>query len=138
MLRFLRNTTFVIWLTISLASFAVTATVWAVSQTLRVAALTKTVATQTFQNRKQIARLKAIARLRRIATAVPVLGLGTAAYFEETDIREWLEDNPGKTNADYACEIADLTAEVMDEVLAELPSPTALPEWAIPECRQEN
>jgi hypothetical protein len=77
------------------------------------------------------------ARLRRIATAVPIVGLGAAGYFEERDRRDWLDANPGKTNADYACEIAELTASVMDEVLAELPMITQLPEWAMPECDGE-
>lgn len=100
--------------------------------------MSKAVAAQAFQNRQQIARLKAKARLRRIATAVPLVGLGAAAYFEEHDRREWLDANPGKTSADYACEIAKLTAEVMDEVMAELPMAVHLPEWATPECEAEQ
>ncbi len=137
MVSFLRNTTFAILLIISLASLAVSASIWAVSQTMRVTAMSKAVATQAIQNRQQIARLKAKARIRRIATAVPIVGLGAAGYFEERDRREWLDANPGKTNADYACEIAALTADVMDEVLAELPMTIQLPEWAIPVCESE-
>lgn len=99
--------------------------------------MSKAVAAQAIQSRQQIARLKAKARLRRIATAVPLVGLGAAAYFEENDRREWLDANPGKTNADYACEIAELTTEVMGEVMAELPMAVHLPQWAMPECEVE-
>jgi hypothetical protein len=101
---------------------------------MRVAAMSKAVAAQAVQNRRQIARLAAKARLRRIVTAVPLVGLGAVGYFEERDRREWLEANPGKTNADYACEIAELTTEVMDEVLAGMPMDIQLPGWAVPEC----
>ncbi len=99
--------------------------------------MSKYVATQAIQHRQQIARLKAKARLKRAVIAVPIFGLGAVAYFEERDRREWLDANPGKTNADYVCEIAELTASVMDEVLAELPMGTQLPEWAMPECEIE-
>lgn len=99
--------------------------------------MTKALATQAIQNRKQIARLRAKARLRRFVAAVPIAGIGAAGYFEERDRREWLGANPGKTNADYACEIAELSAEVMDEFLAELPTGGKLPSWAIPECEND-
>lgn len=105
---------------------------------MRVATLSKAVATQAVQNRKQIARLAAKARLRRIVTALPLAGMVVAAYFEERDRREWLEANPGKTNADYACEVAELTTEVMDEVLAGMPMEIQLPDWVVPECEKET
>jgi hypothetical protein len=137
LLRLLRNTTFVLFLIVSLASLAISTSIWAVSQTMRVAALSKAVATQAVQNRRQIGRLAAKARLRRIVAAVPLAGIAAAGYFEERDRREWLEVNPGKTNADYACEVAELTTEVMDEVLAGMPMEIQLPEWAVPECVTE-
>ena len=137
MLGLLRNSTFVILLIGSLTSLAVSASIWAISQTMRVATLSKSVATQAVQNRRQIARLAAKARLRRIVAAVPLAGIAAAGYFEERDRREWLEANPGKTNADYACQVAELTTEVMDEVLAGMPMEIQLPGWAVPECETE-
>lgn len=83
---------------------------------------------------KKIAKLKATARLKRAVTAIPVVGIGAAGYFEESERREWLASNPGKTNADYACEIAELTSEVLDKVVSELPMNVKLPSWAIPDC----
>lgn len=138
MLGLLRNSTFVLLLIVSLTSLAVSTSIWAISQTMRVATLSKAVATQAVQNRKQIARLAAKARLRRIVTALPLAGMVVAAYFEERDRREWLEANPGKTNADYACEVAELTTEVMDEVLAGMPMEIQLPDWVVPECEKET
>lgn len=138
MLGLLRNTTFVLLLIISLTSLAISTSIWAVSQTMRVAAMSKAVAAQAVQNRRQIARLAAKARLRRIIAAVPFAGIAAAGYFEERDRRDWLDANPGKTNADYACEVAELTTEVMDEVLAGMPMEIQLPEWAVPECERES
>jgi hypothetical protein len=140
LLRLLQNTTFVLFLIVSLTSLtslAVLASIWAVNQTMRVVTMSKAAITQVAQNRRQIARLAAKARLRRIVTSVPLAGLAAVGYFEERDRREWLEANPSKTNADYACEVAELTAEVMDEVLAELPWNIQLPGWAVPECERE-
>ena len=137
LLRLLRNTTFVLFLIVSLTSLAVSASIWAVNQTMRVATMSKAAITQVAQNRRQIARLAAKARLRRIVTSVPLAGIAAVGYFEERERREWLEANPSKTNADYACEVAELTAEVMDEVLAELPWNIQLPGWAVPECERE-
>lgn len=137
LLRLLQNTTFVLFLIVSLTSLAVLASIWAVNQTMRVVTMSKAAITQVAQNRRQIARLAAKAELRRIVTSVPLAGLAAVGYFEERDRREWLEANPSKTNADYACEVAELTAEVMDEVLAKLPWNIQLPGWAVPECERE-
>jgi hypothetical protein len=104
---------------------------------MRAATLSKAVAAQAVQNRRQIARFAAKARLKRIITAVPFAGVAAAGYFEERDRREWLEANPSKTNADYACEVAEVTTEVMDEVLAGMPMELQLPDWAVPECEKE-
>jgi hypothetical protein len=85
--KFPTNTTLVFWLLISFGSFVVSTSVWAASQTIRAATLSKALVTQAVQNRHQIARLKAKARLRRIATAIPLVGIGAAGYFEERDRR---------------------------------------------------
>jgi len=98
--------------------------------------MSKAIATQAVQNRKQIARLKAKARLRRVVVAVPVVVVGAAAYFKEKDRKQWLADNPGKSSLDYGCAIGSVTVEVLDEVLAELPVQVSLPSFAIPECKK--
>ncbi|EPX84762.1 hypothetical protein [Salipiger mucosus] len=56
------------------------------------------------------------------SSSVPVAGIAAAAYFEKKDRRAWLAENPGKTSADYACEIAELPMEI------------SLPDGVIPEC----
>ena len=70
---------------------------------------------------KAISNEKAKARLKRLIVAVPLVGTGAALAFEANDLKVWLEENPDKAPTDYGCEVASSSAEVMDEVLAELP-----------------
>ncbi len=70
---------------------------------------------------KAVAKTKAKARLRRLIAAAPFVGLAAVGYFEEQDFQEWLLDNPEGTRAEYGCEVAALTAEVLDETLQDLP-----------------
>ena len=70
---------------------------------------------------KAVMKTKAKARIRRSIAAVPVLGLGAIVYFEENDYRDWKEENPDGTRQEYGCEVLELTAIVIDEVLQELP-----------------
>ena len=128
----------VLWLLISLSLFTISVSIWAASQAMRVAQMSKAVATQAIKNRNQILRLKAKARLRRTVAAVPLLGVGAVVFFEEQDRREWLEANPGKTSADYACAIGEVTVEIMDEFMAELPEKLQRVRLPIPECGQKT
>ncbi|NDV50532.1 hypothetical protein [Salipiger sp. PrR003] len=68
-----------------------------------------------------VTRTKARARLRRLVTAVPIAGVAAAAIFERRDFAAWKEENPGRDGGDYGCEIAGVSAQVLDEVLQELP-----------------
>ena len=70
---------------------------------------------------KAISKEKAKARLKRLIVAVPLVGTGAAVAFEGNDLKVWLEENPDKSATDYGCEVASSSAEVIDEVLAELP-----------------
>ena len=70
---------------------------------------------------KAISKEKAKARLKRLIVAIPLLGTGAALAFEANDLKVWLGENPNKAPTDYGCEVASSSAEVMDEVLAELP-----------------
>ena len=72
------------------------------------------------QMAKAISREKAKARLKRLIVAVPVVGTGAAVAFEANDMQNWLNENPDKSTSDYGCEVAASSAEVLDEVLAEL------------------
>jgi len=87
---------------------------------------------------KEVTRTKAKARLRRAVVAVPIAGIAATAYFEEQDFQEWLIENPDSTRREYACSIATLSAEVVDEVLQELPKTLRpAPETVlsiVPEC----
>ena len=125
MLRALRNTALLTWFVVVLALSTISLGIWAVSIATQVASLTATMATNAIAHRQTLiqsaARLKAKARLRRLIVAVPIAGLASIAYFEERDYQEWLEDNPDGDRAKYACEVATITAEVLNEVLQELP-----------------
>ncbi|SHH48154.1 hypothetical protein SAMN05444003_3316 [Cognatiyoonia sediminum] len=134
MIRFLKSTFFILTLIISLTAFSISTTIWALSLASQVTVLSANATAQAVKNRRQIAKIAAKARLRRIVAIVPFAGIAAVGYFEDQDRREWLEANPDKTNADYACELAELTGEVMDEVLSELPMEISLPNWAVPEC----
>ena len=59
--------------------------------------------------------------------AIPVIGIATAAAFEYGDYQEWQADNPDGDFGDYSCEVAVLSAEVVDEVLQDLPEATRPP-----------
>ena len=125
MLRTLRNTAFLLWMIGVLAVSTLSFGIWAMSKTAQVASLTATMAANTIAHRTTLtqsaARLRAKARLRRFIVAVPITGLAFVAYFEEHDYQEWLQDNPDGDRTQYACEVAIITAEVLDEVLQELP-----------------
>ncbi|MDU8913996.1 hypothetical protein [Aestuariicoccus sp. MJ-SS9] len=122
-----RSVVFLGWLSVALASTAIAAGVYALQMTTAVAAMTTKAATTAIKHRKELAKTKAKARLRRAVVAVPIAGVGAIAYFEEQDYQEWLSENPDGSRQKYACEVASLSAEVVDEVLQ------GLPEWMRPE-----
>lgn len=81
---------------------------------------------------------KAKARLRRLMVAVPIAGIAAGGYFERQDYKQWQTENPQGTFGDYSCEVATVSAEVVDEVLQELPERVrpsrALILSRLPEC----
>ena len=83
-------------------------------------------------------REKAKARLKRLLVALPVVGIAAAAAFEYGDYLEWQEDNPEGDLGTYGCEVATLSAEVVDEVLQDLPEATRPPRELVlsqlPDC----
>ena len=136
---------FLAWLSLALISTTIAASIWAIQMATTVATMSATAAATAIKHRKQltraIAKTKAKARLRRTVVAVPFVGVGAMAYFEEQDYREWKEQNADGTRQQYACEVAALTAEVIDEVLQELPemmrpSPSTVIAQ-VPECDRE-
>jgi len=52
---------------------------------------------------------------------VPVAGIGAAVAFERQDFLEWKEDNPEGDLETYGCEVSVVSAEVVDDVLQDLP-----------------
>ena len=134
----------VIWIIISLVIFSLSIGLYALSLSSQVATLTASAALTAAQNRKVVAaaiskekkklrkqykkdlakavsRSKAKGRLRRAVVAVPVLGAAAAAAFEHHDYKKWKEENPQRSLAEYACEVGVVSADVIDEVLQELP-----------------
>ena len=144
MLSLFRNTAFMIWLLCSLASITVFSSIWALQKTFMVAKLSAEITSNTVRHRKEIkktiTKIKAKARLKRIITMLPIAGAAAGLYFEESEFQEWLLDNPDGTRSDYLCEIADITSEILDEVINDLPQSIKpnknLIETIAPECQK--
>ena len=120
-----KNTVFLIWLFCSLTSLTIFASVWALQKTFMVAKLSTEITANTIKHRKEISKtiskIKAKARLKRIITMLPFAGAAAGLYFEESEFQEWLIDNPNGKRSDYLCEIAEITSEIIDEVIDDLP-----------------
>ncbi|MBU1175722.1 MAG: hypothetical protein KKH72_10005 [Alphaproteobacteria bacterium] len=137
--RTVRTTLFLGVLCVSLAVSTASLGLWAVSLTTQVTALTVGAATAALAESKAVAkavakakaREKAKARLKRVLVALPLVGIAAAAAFEYGDYREWQEENPEGDFGDYGCEVAALSAEVVNEVLQDLPEATRPPRDAI-------
>ena len=125
MLSLFKNTVFLIWLLCSLASITVFSSIWALQKTFMVAKLSAEITSNTIKHRKEIkktiTKIKAKARLKRIITMLPIAGAAAGIYFEESEFQEWLIDNPNGKRSDYLCEIAEITSEIIDEVIDALP-----------------
>lgn len=149
-MRTVRTTLFLGVLCASLAVSTVSLGLWSVSLTTQVTALTVGAASAAIAHSRSLAlavtktkaREKAKARLKRVLVAIPVVGIATAAAFEYADYQDWLEDNPDGDFGAYSCEVATLSAEVIDEVLQDLPEGTRPPKDAVlthlPNCEAEN
>ena len=125
MLSLFKNTVFVIWLLCSLATITVFSSIWALQKTFMVAKLSAEITSNTIKHRKEIkktiTKIKAKARLKRIITMLPIAGAAAGIYFEESEFQEWLIDNPNGKRSDYLCEIAEITSEIIDDVIDDLP-----------------
>ena len=125
MLSLFKNTVFLIWLLCSLASITVFSSIWALQKTFMVAKLSAEITSNTIKHRKEIkktiTKIKAKARLKRMITMLPIAGAAAGIYFEESEFQEWLIDNPNGKRSDYLCEIAEITSEIIDEVINTLP-----------------
>ena len=105
------------------------------------AILSKEVATATLKTKT---RTKAIERMKRVLVAIPIVGIGIAGYFEKKDFDEWKDDLPNGEFSEYTCEIGNISAEYVDEVLQELPEylATKIPDRVIvelvPKCQADN
>jgi hypothetical protein len=141
-LRVARNGVLVAWLLVSLVSVSVAATTWAAVQTWKVAQLAHRTAEMAYQHRREMARAIAKARLRRLTTAIPVVGTAAAVYFERQSYQEWQALYPEGTAEDYACDMAGLTAEALDAVLQDLPEIARPSEQRVrgflPDCARED
>lgn len=123
--RALRSTVLLMWLCGALLLSTVTLGVQALALSAQVAGLTAGAAATALRHRSEltraVAKTRAKARLRRLLVAVPFVGGGAALAFEAQDYRAWQAENPEGTASDYGCEVAALSAEVVDEVLQDLP-----------------
>ncbi len=125
MLLFIRSTVFLIWMFFSLVSITVFMSVWALQTTFKVAKLSTEITSNTIKHKKAIKnavlRVKAKARLKRMITMLPFAGAAAGIYFEESEFQEWLLENPTGSRSEYLCEIAEITSEILDEVINDLP-----------------
>ncbi|GLP87077.1 hypothetical protein [Tritonibacter mobilis] len=123
--KIFRSAIFLGWLCLALAATSIAAGVWAFQMTTTVAAIGARTASMATAHRRElaeaVAKVKAKARLRRVVVAIPVAGAAAMAYFEEQDYQDWLADNPQGSRRMYACTVAVLSGEVVDEVLQDLP-----------------
>lgn len=109
------------WLCAALAVSTVALGVQALTLSAQVATLTASASAAALKHRKALVKARSKARLRRLMVAIPFFGTGLAVAFEAQDFRDWQADNPEGSFADYSCEVAELSAEVLDEVLQDLP-----------------
>ena len=125
MFRLFKKVVFLTWLVGALASLSIGLTWCSLQLTTSIARLTTEATATALKHRKEItkavARTKAKARLKRALVMVPIAGIAAGAYFEEQDFQEWKQQNPNGSRQDYACEVAALTAEILDELLREIP-----------------
>ena len=125
MLSLFKNTVFLIWLLCFLTSITIFSSIWALQKTFMVAKLSAEITSNTIKHRKEIkktiTKIKAKARLKRIITMLPIAGTAAGIYFEESEFQEWLIDNPNGKRSDYLCEIAEITSEIIDDVIDDLP-----------------
>ena len=144
--RLFRSAIFLFLLTVGLGVALLQTSLSLASAAAQVATLSANAATAAALHKKQMAKAiskeKAKARLKRLIVAVPLVGTGAALAFEANDLKVWLEENPDKSPTDYGCEVASSSAEVMDEVLAELPEkfrPSSdLVMSRMPECNEAS
>lgn len=124
LINLFRSSLFLIILIVGLGITLVQTSLKLANLTAQVATLTAAAAT-TAQQKKRMTKIlskeKAKARLKRLIVAVPFLGVGASIAFEAGDLKNWLRENPTKDAGDYGCEVTSSSAEVVDEVLSDLP-----------------
>lgn len=144
MFSLLRTTTFLAVLAGSLLVSTISMGLWVATTTAQVASLTAGAAASVIAQRRAVAsaiattrakmivkrkkalaravlKTKAKARMRRVMVAVPLAGIAVAAAFERQDYLAWKEDNPTGDWEAYSCQVAQMSGEVVEEVLSELP-----------------
>ena len=121
MLKLFKNVFFLGFLVISLTISTLTLGFHAANLTAKVVALTAASTIAAVKHRKDITKILAKARLKRVIVAIPILGSGAAVAFEASEFKNWQAANPQKSEVDYLCENASLTIEIFEDVIKELP-----------------
>ena len=88
---------------------------WSTISTMKLAS----VASQ-LVHKKKIAKTKARARVSRKLVAIPVAGIGIAAWLEKKDYDEWKMDNPQSSKLDYLAQTRDEFHLLADEIKRDL------------------
>lgn len=67
------------------------------------------------RHKKALFKSKVKERGKRVATAIPFLGLAAAAVFEKYEYDEWKKENPDADLEDYKNEILVTAKEILNE-----------------------
>ena len=125
LLRLMTSTVALVWLCGALAVSTVVLGLQAITLSAQVATVTAGATSAAIKHRKDLAKAvsktRAKARLRRMIVAIPFVGGGAALAFEAQDFQDWQADNPHGSFSEYSCEVAEVSAALVDDVLQDLP-----------------
>ena len=144
LLRLLRSTVALVWLCGALAVSTVVLGLQAITLSAQIATVTAGATSAAIKHRKDLAKAvsKTKARLRRMIVAIPFVGGGAALAFEAQDFQDWQTENPEGSFAEYSCEVAEVSAALVDDVLQDLPEvmrPSRDVVMAkVPECAEQT
>ena len=95
----MRNIVSLVIMALFLLSLVGNFVAWSTISTMKLATAASHLA-----HKKKIAKTKARARVSRKLVAIPVAGIGIAAWLEKNDYDDWRNENPNASKLDYISE----------------------------------
>lgn len=111
----MRNIVSLVVMVLFLISLAGNFIAWSTINTLKIAA-----AASELVHKKKIAKTKAKSRVSRKLVAIPVAGIGIAAWLEKNDYDDWKIDNPESTKLDYLAQTKDEFQQLAADIKRDL------------------